>query len=152
MKSILMAIVKGYRLFLSPWLGSACRFEPTCSRYALEALEHLLLGGLVGGVPGGLALHELDLWGRIAAGVTELIAAVLLVVPQTVVFGALLTICSMLGAVAAHVFVIGVSVQNDGGLLLCLALLLLLAALALLILRRTEFAERLQQIRSTVLR
>ena len=31
--------VRGYRFFLSPWLGSACRFEPTCSRYALDALE-----------------------------------------------------------------------------------------------------------------
>lgn len=31
--------VHAYRLFLSPWLGSACRFEPTCSRYALEALD-----------------------------------------------------------------------------------------------------------------
>ncbi|NDY92831.1 membrane protein insertion efficiency factor YidD [Ideonella livida] len=35
----LIGLVKGYRLLLSPWLGSACRFEPTCSRYALEALE-----------------------------------------------------------------------------------------------------------------
>ena len=35
----LIGIVKGYRLFLSPWLGSACRFEPTCSRYAIEAPE-----------------------------------------------------------------------------------------------------------------
>ena len=35
----LIGIVKGYRLFLSPWLGSACRFEPTCSRYSIEALE-----------------------------------------------------------------------------------------------------------------
>ncbi len=34
-----MAVVKAYRLLLSPWLGSACRFEPTCSRYALAALE-----------------------------------------------------------------------------------------------------------------
>lgn len=34
----LIGIVKGYRLFLSPWLGSACRFEPTCSNYALQAL------------------------------------------------------------------------------------------------------------------
>jgi putative membrane protein insertion efficiency factor len=35
----LIALVRFYRFFLSPWLGSACRFEPTCSRYALEALE-----------------------------------------------------------------------------------------------------------------
>jgi putative membrane protein insertion efficiency factor len=39
MQSLLMGIVKGYRLFLSPWLGSACRFEPTCSVYSLQALE-----------------------------------------------------------------------------------------------------------------
>lgn len=35
----LMALVRGYRLLLSPWLGSSCRFEPTCSAYSLEALE-----------------------------------------------------------------------------------------------------------------
>lgn len=35
----LMAVVKGYRLLLSPWLGSSCRFEPTCSLYSLQALE-----------------------------------------------------------------------------------------------------------------
>lgn len=35
----LAAPIRFYRYFLSPWLGSACRFEPTCSRYALEALE-----------------------------------------------------------------------------------------------------------------
>jgi putative membrane protein insertion efficiency factor len=34
----LMALVRGYRLVLSPWLGNACRFEPTCSAYALDAL------------------------------------------------------------------------------------------------------------------
>ena len=39
MKRLLMSIVKGYRLVLSPWLGSACRFTPTCSVYSLEALE-----------------------------------------------------------------------------------------------------------------
>ena len=36
---VLTGLVKGYRLFLSPWLGSACRFTPTCSAYSLEALE-----------------------------------------------------------------------------------------------------------------
>ena len=38
-RQLLMGVVRGYRLFLSPWLGSACRFEPTCSVYALQALE-----------------------------------------------------------------------------------------------------------------
>ena len=39
MRRLLIALVKGYRLLLSPWLGSACRFEPTCSAYSLQALE-----------------------------------------------------------------------------------------------------------------
>jgi putative membrane protein insertion efficiency factor len=37
---------QGYRLLLSPWLGSACRFEPTCSLYAIGALQqHGALAG-----------------------------------------------------------------------------------------------------------
>lgn len=39
MRSLLIALVRGYRLFLSPWLGSQCRFTPSCSHYALEALQ-----------------------------------------------------------------------------------------------------------------
>lgn len=39
MQSVLIGLVKAYRLLLSPWLGSACRFEPTCSVYALGALQ-----------------------------------------------------------------------------------------------------------------
>lgn len=39
MRALLMALVRAYRLLLSPWLGSSCRFEPTCSIYALQALE-----------------------------------------------------------------------------------------------------------------
>ena len=39
LREALMGLVRGYRLLLSPWLGSACRFEPTCSVYALQALE-----------------------------------------------------------------------------------------------------------------
>ena len=35
----LIGLVKGYRLLLSPWLGSSCRFTPTCSAYALDALR-----------------------------------------------------------------------------------------------------------------
>jgi uncharacterized protein len=38
-RRLLAALIRAYRFFLSPWLGSACRFEPTCSRYALDAIE-----------------------------------------------------------------------------------------------------------------
>lgn len=37
--AVFTTVIRGYRLLLSPWLGSACRFEPTCSAYALQALE-----------------------------------------------------------------------------------------------------------------
>lgn len=46
MRRLLVGLVKGYRLFLSPWLGSACRFTPTCSVYSIQALE--LHGAAVG--------------------------------------------------------------------------------------------------------
>ena len=39
MRGLLMALVRAYRLLLSPSIGSACRFEPTCSAYSLQALE-----------------------------------------------------------------------------------------------------------------
>lgn len=39
MKHLLQSLVRAYRLLLSPWVGAGCRFYPTCSAYALEALE-----------------------------------------------------------------------------------------------------------------
>ncbi len=38
--------VRLYRLIFSPWVGSNCRYQPTCSAYALEALE--IHGGFYG--------------------------------------------------------------------------------------------------------
>lgn len=38
-QQFLVTLVKAYRLLLSPWLGSDCRFEPTCSAYSLQALQ-----------------------------------------------------------------------------------------------------------------
>ena len=35
----LVGAIRLYRLLLSPWLGNACRFEPTCSVYAIGAIE-----------------------------------------------------------------------------------------------------------------
>jgi hypothetical protein len=36
----LVAALRGYQLAVSPWLGPACRFEPSCSRFAVDAIEH----------------------------------------------------------------------------------------------------------------
>jgi len=45
-QQVLVLLVKGYRLLFKPWLGNACRFEPSCSQYALDALgRHGALGG-----------------------------------------------------------------------------------------------------------
>jgi putative membrane protein insertion efficiency factor len=53
MKRLAQFPVQLYRWFLSPWLGRQCRFEPTCSAYALEAIEkHGALRGY------GLALRR----------------------------------------------------------------------------------------------
>src|SRR5690606_30744049 len=38
-KSLLIAPIRFYRYFLSPWVGHGCRFTPTCSAYAIEAIE-----------------------------------------------------------------------------------------------------------------
>lgn len=47
MKHILIALVKFYRKYISPLTPPTCRYVPTCSQYALEALEKY--GALKGG-------------------------------------------------------------------------------------------------------
>jgi len=36
---LLILPIRGYKLLLSPWVGHSCRFQPTCSTYAIDALE-----------------------------------------------------------------------------------------------------------------
>ena len=39
MKVLIVAVVRGYQLLLRPVIGAQCRFYPSCSEYALEAVE-----------------------------------------------------------------------------------------------------------------
>jgi hypothetical protein len=39
MRVVARLLIRLYQLTLSPWLGGSCRFYPTCSNYALEAIE-----------------------------------------------------------------------------------------------------------------
>lgn len=77
-------------------------------------------------------------WGRIGSGVFELLAALLLLVPATAWLGALLAVCAMLGAVSSHLLVLGLVVQDDGGLLFGLACTVLLSSLVVALLHREE--------------
>jgi len=38
-RALLLGLIRLYQLTLSPWLGTQCRYDPTCSKYAAEALE-----------------------------------------------------------------------------------------------------------------
>jgi uncharacterized protein len=39
MKFLLIGLIRVYRLFISPFFPPSCRFQPTCSQYALDAVE-----------------------------------------------------------------------------------------------------------------
>ncbi len=39
MKVLLINLIKGYKILISPMLPPSCRFQPTCSEYAMEAIE-----------------------------------------------------------------------------------------------------------------
>jgi len=39
MRTVLVTAVRGYQIILSPLLPAACRYYPSCSAYAIEALE-----------------------------------------------------------------------------------------------------------------
>ncbi|MGX9356517.1 membrane protein insertion efficiency factor YidD [Roseobacteraceae bacterium S113] len=54
--------VRAYRLVFSPWVGHNCRFQPTCSAYALEALQ--THGGLRGSVLTLKRLAKCHPWGK----------------------------------------------------------------------------------------
>ena len=47
LKACLLWLIKSYRCWISPLFLPSCRFQPTCSQYALEAVERF--GGLQGG-------------------------------------------------------------------------------------------------------
>jgi putative membrane protein insertion efficiency factor len=57
---LLIGLVRAYRLLLSPWLGQSCRFEPTCSRYAIAALERH--GAVAGSAYAGWRLLRCNPW------------------------------------------------------------------------------------------
>ncbi len=71
----------------------------------------------------------LEPYGRIGLGILELIVAVLLLFRKTSLIGGILGSGIILGAIFAHLFVIGIEVQKDNGVLFGLAVLVLILCL-----------------------
>ncbi|MBX3390860.1 MAG: DoxX family protein [Phycisphaeraceae bacterium] len=76
--------------------------------------------------------------GRIASGIFELIAVILLLNPRTVAIGAILSAGVITGAIITHLTKLGIVVHNDRGLLFGLALTVFFGSIAILVIRRRE--------------
>lgn len=85
-------------------------------------------------------------WGRIATGILELIASILILYPKTTFFGSVLAIGLMLGAVGAHLTKLGIEVKNDGGQLFIYGLLVLLSSFILAIIYRNDGINLIKRI------
>ena len=83
-------------------------------------------------------MGENEVVGRIGSGVVELLAVVLLFIPQTTWLGALLALGTMSGAIFSHLTKLGISVKGDGGLLFGLAITVFVLSLAVLFFHRRE--------------
>lgn len=76
--------------------------------------------------------------GRIGSGIAELVAAILILVPRTTFYGAIIAVGVMFGAITSHLFVVGIVVKDDGGLLFSLASATLLCCTALVYIERNK--------------
>lgn len=85
-------------------------------------------------------------WGRIGTGIMELIAAILILIPRTTAFGALLAIGLMSGALFFHLTTLGIEVKADGGLLFIYALLVLISSAILLFVYQSQIRTLLNSI------
>src|SRR6266571_8192876 len=79
-------------------------------------------------------------WGRIGSGVVELIASLFLLAPRTVVFGAILTLGTISGALFAHLTKLGLTIAavDDHGELFGLAIAILVCTVVVLYLHRSQ--------------
>jgi uncharacterized membrane protein YphA (DoxX/SURF4 family) len=75
-------------------------------------------------------------WGRIATGIAELLASILLLWPRTTWMGALLGLGIMSGALLSHLFILGYEIMGDGGQLVWYAVIVWISCAILLWLHR----------------
>ena len=83
--------------------------------------------------------------GRWFAGLSELVAVILILLPGWQIFGAFAAVGIMAGAILSHLFVLGIQVEGDGGLLFTLAVIVLLSATGIIILNREKLMPLMKE-------
>ena len=83
-------------------------------------------------------------FGRIGSGIIELVASIFILIPRTTLLGAILALGTMVGAIFFHIFVLGIVVKNDGGLLFLLAILTSICCLILIYNQRNKISDLLK--------
>lgn len=86
---------------------------------------------------------HMEPWGRIAVGILEGIAGILLLIPRTSVYGAALATGLMTGAIFMHIFILGIEVMEDGGQLFLYALIVLFTSLYIIWTGRSQLLQHL---------
>lgn len=81
-------------------------------------------------------------FGRYIAGIMELITVVLLLIPRKAWLGAIFGIMTMGGAIMAHLTVIGIESNHDGGYLFFLALITLTCCLTVAYIKKSDILTR----------
>lgn len=87
-------------------------------------------------------------FGRYFAGFSELIASILLLVPGLGLLGALMAIGIMAGAIMSHFAILGIVVQDDGGLLFLLACVVLVASSLVVFLEKEQIPYWIKRAQS----
>jgi hypothetical protein len=83
-------------------------------------------------------------FGRIGSGIAELVASILILLPRTTLYGAIIGLGVMTGAIMSHLLVLGIEVQNDGGTLFILALITFLCCALLIFVNRNKIPNLLK--------
>lgn len=81
---------------------------------------------------------ELEAYGRIGSGAIELFAVIFLLIPGKAWLGALIALGTISGAIFSHLTMLGIVVQDDGGLLFALAVTVFLLSLVILLIHRRD--------------
>jgi len=103
------------------------------------------------GAPESIYIFEkmgIEPWGRIGSGIVELIAGILILIPNTKIYGAILSLGVISGAIVSHLTKLGIEVQNDGGTLFGMAVLVFVLSLGLIIYHKNEIPFINQKVRT----